>query len=70
MAGRQISAAGDHRLTYEATSEIRKIVANLEWCVRELWWRSNIVLRCTFQVPAEALPEAIEPLMSSRLMSG
>lgn len=57
MAVRQLSATGDHVLTYEAISAIRKIVANSERRIRSLLLAAldDVVLHGRFQVRPEVV---------------
>lgn len=59
MAVRQLSAAGDHTLTFDAVSAIRKIIANSEPLTRDLLLGvlDVEVLKKTFQVNAAIIEE-------------
>src|SRR5574341_791679 len=59
MAVRQISAAGDHTLAFDAVKAIKKIIANSEKRVRELleYALDDSVLRNTFKVDSQIIDE-------------
>ncbi len=64
MAVRQLSAAGDHTLTYDAVNAIRKIVSNTDRRLRELLLGAldDVVMQDTFQVE----PAVLETLWRAR----
>ena len=64
MAARQISAAGDHTLAFDAVSAIRKLFANSDNRVRDLlgYALDDVVLRQKFRVN----PQIVETLRQAQ----